>query len=96
MSSLTAPSGTASSVDNSYVLASIDTAPAPLHAVDDSAKLDWYRYVIRQGSNEIVGHRRGSRDDVRQAVETLVAQLNSRLHLKPGRVQLTIGPTKKS
>jgi len=64
-----------------YELASIASVASPIGS-DDA---DWYRYVIKHGSNEIVGHRRGDSAGVRQAVELIVSQLNTRLHVKTSR-----------
>ena len=38
----------------------------------------WHRYVITQGGNTIVGHRRGSLENVMVAAEKIVLQLNQR------------------
>ncbi len=40
--------------------------------------IDWHRYVITQGSNTIVGDRRGSTSSVRLAIEEIVLHLNER------------------
>jgi hypothetical protein len=49
---------------------------------------DWYRYVISQGNDPIIGHRRGTRKSVVAAAEEIVFSLNERLVGKPGRVHV--------
>ncbi|HSN72531.1 MAG TPA: hypothetical protein VLT59_13535 [Steroidobacteraceae bacterium] len=68
-----------------FCLESITAVAAP----DGAAGRDWHRYVITQGSNEIVGHRQGTGTAVRAAVEAMVDSLNQRRAGKPGRVHLT-------
>jgi hypothetical protein len=75
------PNLTLLAMERSYELASLAPAPSPVGSTDT----DWYRYVIRHGENEIVGHRRGDDDTVRRGVQALVAQLNERLHVKVNR-----------
>lgn len=53
-----------------------------------SDKKDWYRYVIGQGKDRIVGLRRGSRQSVEEAAEGVVFCLNERLRGKSGRVHI--------
>ena len=55
---------------------------------------DWYRYEIVQGKNRIKGYRRGSREDVTEAVSEIATRLNERRSGKRGRVKLT-APQKK-
>ena len=55
---------------------------------------DWHRYEIVQGKNKIKGYRRGSREDVTEAVSEIAARLNERRSGKRGRVKLT-APQKK-
>ncbi len=55
----------------------------------------WHRYVITQGTNTIVGHRRGSLRAVRLAVKEIVVRLNERRVGKTGRVNLTPSPKKR-
>ncbi|MGD8425807.1 MAG: hypothetical protein PVH13_11260 [Gammaproteobacteria bacterium] len=50
---------------------------------------NWYKYVINQGANRIVGYRQGSLAAVTEAVEDIVVNLNQRRSGKPGRVHLT-------
>lgn len=57
---------------------------------------NWYRYKIVQGSNTILGYRRGSLKAVTIAVEEIVAQLNERRNGKRGRVQLVTVKRKNS
>jgi hypothetical protein len=62
----------------------------------DGKGSNWYRYKIVQGTNTILGYRRGSLKAVTRAVEEIVAQLNERRNGKRGRVQLvTVGKTKQ-
>lgn len=51
-------------------------------------KKDWYRYVISQGNDPIVGFRRGTRESVVAAAEEIVFCLNERLVGKTGRVHI--------
>jgi hypothetical protein len=53
-------------------------------------KKDWYRYVISQGNDPIVGFRRGTRESVVAAAEEVVFCLNERLVGKPGRVHVKL------
>lgn len=55
---------------------------------EGNAKKDWYRYVISQGGDPIIGFRRGTRKSVVEAAEGIVYCLNERLVGKPGRVHL--------
>jgi hypothetical protein len=73
-----------------FHLASLDKADAPAGTDADN----WYRYVIRLGDNEIVGHRQGSLKSVKSAVEETIVRLNERRLGKSGRVHLTPGPRK--
>ncbi len=57
-----------------YKLKSIRKEQSPAGAEG----IDWYRYVITQGGNTIVGHRQGSTSSVRLAVEEIVVHLNER------------------
>jgi len=82
--------------DNSYVLTSITQTTSPPGSTGVSAETDWYRYVIDQGENQIVGYRHGSPEDVRAAVGGIVEQLNARRTVKAtGRKHITIGQTAK-
>ncbi len=45
---------------------------------DSAQGADWFRYVIGQGSNRIVGYRQGSSATVMLEVEQMVVQLNER------------------
>lgn len=49
---------------------------------------DWYRYVISQGNDPIIGLRRGTKKSVVAAAEEIVVSLNERLIGKPGRVHV--------
>jgi len=54
---------------------------------------DWHRYEITQGESSIVGYRQGSQQNVREAVEEIVCQLNQRAR-NTGRGVL-VSPNKK-
>jgi hypothetical protein len=58
--------------------------------------IDWRRYVISQGDRTIVGHRQGSQQSVKLAIEDIVVLLNERRIGKPGRNHLVINPKKKT
>ncbi len=60
--------------DEEFVLVSVDRANAPSGAEGD----DWFCYRIAQGSNRIVGYRRGSQRAVKKDVQTIVLSLNER------------------
>ena len=77
--------------DHPYVLASISQTTSPMNPDE----LDWHRYIINQGRNQIVGYRRGNPDSVRQEVDGIVVQLNARRTVKSGRKHITIGTTQK-
>jgi len=77
--------------DHPYILASITQTVSPVNPGES----DWYRYVINQGRNQIVGYRRGSPEIVRSDVDMIVDQLNSRRTIKAGRKHITIGPNNK-
>src|SRR5688572_31127930 len=64
-----------------YRLISIDRTGAPTGATGD----DWVIYRIAQGANVVTGYRRGRRQDVSVAVESMVEALNVR-HLVKGRL----------
>ncbi len=57
---------------------------------------NWFRYVISQGANTIVGHRQGSQAAVQREVREIVERLNERRRGKSGRVHLTSSRRKKS
>ena len=61
----------------------------------DGKGSNWYRYKIVQGSNTILGYRKGSLKVVTRAVEEIVDQLNERRTGKRGRVHLVTVKTKK-
>jgi len=56
---------------------------------------NWYKYVINQGPNEIIGYRQGSLRAVTQAVQDIIVNLNQRRSGKPGRVHLTPSSRKR-
>ncbi|HEX9853364.1 MAG TPA: hypothetical protein VGA68_10135 [Woeseiaceae bacterium] len=64
----------ASMFGEAYQIGSVKPSEAP-HGGDG---IDWYCYVIVQGSNSIRGYRRGSHPVVMSAVEDIVSQLNGR------------------
>ena len=78
-------------IDDSFQVESIAKSDPPEGAEKDN----WYRYVIIQGGNTIVGHRPGSLRSVTQAVEEVVGRLNERRFGKRGRVHLTSSPKKR-
>ena len=77
--------------DDSFRVDSISKSDPP----DGAEKDNWYRYVINQGVNEIVGYRQGSRKAVSQEVEEIIVSLNERRRGKSGRVHLTPSPRKR-
>lgn len=82
---------TASAKAQPFKVVSTAKCDPPDGAGDD----DWYRYVITQGSNSIVGRRQGSLSSVSTAIEEEVARLNERRMGKTGRVHLTPSPKKR-
>lgn len=82
---------TASAKAESFKVVSTDKCDPP----DGAGDTDWYRYVIAQGSNSIVGRRQGSLSSVSAAIEEEVARLNERRMGKTGRVHLTPSPKKR-
>jgi hypothetical protein len=81
-----------SAQDKPYLLDSITQSTSPTKT--DEA--DWYRYVINQGHNQIVGYRRGDPQSVRKDVDLIVDQLNSRRTVKSGRKHISLGPAAKA
>lgn len=75
----------------SYEIVSIQRTKPP----GDGKGTNWYRYKIVQGSNTILGTRKGSLKAVTRAVEEIVDQLNERRNGKRGRVQLVTVKKKK-
>lgn len=67
-----------------YEIVSIQRTEPP----GDGKGSNWYRYKIVQGTNTILGYRRGGLKSVTRAVEEIVDQLNERRNGKRGRVQL--------
>ena len=57
---------------------------------------EWHRYEICQGINSIVGYRSGSADNVREAVESIVAGLNHRRRNQRGRVHVVLQSARKA
>ena len=57
--------------------------------------IDWHRYVITQGDNTIVGHRRGSTRSVTLAVEEIVLHLNERRVGTDTRAYVSTHPYRK-
>lgn len=78
--------------DQPFKVASITKTDPP----EGTDSKDWYRYVITQGTNTIVGCRQGSLKSVTQAVEEMVGSLNERRLGKVGRVHLTPTPKKRT
>ncbi len=69
-----------------YEVVSISLVSAP----QGLSGSDWHRYEISQGSNRIVGYRVGATEYVREAVEAIVEDLNSRRRGRRGRVQMVL------
>ncbi len=61
-----------------------------VEAPDGSDDGRWYRYVISQGGQSIVGHRRGTKKKVREAVNDIVQRMNERRMGRSGRVHLSM------
>lgn len=61
-----------------------------VEAPDGSDDGRWYRYVISQGEQSIVGHRRGTKKKVRAAVRDIVQRMNERRMGRSGRVHLSM------
>jgi hypothetical protein len=57
----------------SFCLASVDEVDAP-----EGSEGTWYRYVISQGDNSIVGMRCGARPEVMLFLDALLERLNTR------------------
>ena len=53
---------------------------------------DWFRYVIRQGHNQIVGFRAGDKANVTLTIEDAVHRLNHRRQLRRGRTHVVLAP----
>jgi hypothetical protein len=70
---MTAENASAGTVETLYRLESLDAVPPP-----DSAEGNWYRYVIVQGQNRIVGFRSGSLAELNPILEDMVNKLNER------------------
>ena len=79
-------------MEQPYEIESVRRSEPPLNAEGS----DWHCYVITQGANTIHGYRQGKPRAVRKAVEEIVAQLNDRRLVKPGRVHLVLTPKKES
>ncbi len=70
------------------------TSVAKTEAPAGAQGTNWYRYVITQGANTIVGYRQGSLRTVRNGIDEIVVRLNERRAGKVGRVHLTPSPKK--
>jgi hypothetical protein len=57
----------------SFCLTSVDEVDAP-----EGGEGTWYRYVISQGDNSIVGMRCGTRPEVMVFLDALLERLNTR------------------
>lgn len=77
--------------DSPFTLKSITKSEPPAGGDNDN----WYRYVITQGANTIVGQMQGSRAASERAVQEIIDRLNERRRSKSGRVQLSPGRKKK-
>ena len=74
-------------LEQPYEIVSVRRAKPPPGAEGS----DWHRYVIAfEGRNSIHGCRQGSINDVINAVEEIVAQVNERHLGKRGRVNLSV------
>jgi len=82
----------ASLKDDRFELSSINTTATP----EGAPKATWYKYVITQGNNTILGQRPGTRKSVTAAVEEIVEQLNLRRAGKSGRVHLSSNRKKQA
>lgn len=71
------------------------TSLAKTDAPDGARGSNWYRYVITQGPNTIVGYRQGTRRAVQRGIDEIVVNLNERRSGKSGRVHLTRSPKKR-
>ena len=60
-------------IEKLYRLDSVDSAPAPA-----GSEGSWYRYVIVQGTNKIVGFRSGPLAQLKPILEDMVNRLNER------------------
>lgn len=84
MTKVKAKSNKSSKWNEPFKIVSVTKSDGP----EGSETKDWYRYVISQGQDPIIGLRRGSRQSVMEAVEGVVFCLNERLIGKPGRVHI--------
>lgn len=82
----------ASLKDDRFQISSIKTTEPP----EGAPKATWYKYVITQGNNTILGQRPGTRKSVTAAVEEIVEQLNLRRAGKSGRVHLSSNRKKQA
>lgn len=71
-----------------YEIVSIRSADAP----NGATGVDWHRYEICQGHNQIVGFRTGDFETVTLAVERIVLRLNDRRQHRRGRVDVVLQP----
>lgn len=78
--------GTAPDYKQPFEFVELQQVEAP-DGADDGR---WYRYVISQGDQSIVGHRRGTKKKVRAAVNDIVQRMNERRMGRSGRVQLSM------
>jgi len=65
---------------NPFELISVDETTAPDGTEDEK----WCRYVIKQGSNEIIGYSVGSARTVKREAKLKVTELNLRRYGKKG------------
>jgi len=82
----------ASLKDDRFEISSIKATETP----EGAPKATWYKYVITQGNNTILGQRSGTRKSVTAAVEEIVEQLNLRRAGKSGRVHLSSNRKKQA
>jgi len=62
-----------------FMVQSVEKSEAP----DGGQAQDWYRYVLKNRRSTITGHRRGSKQHVREYATQYAEQLNTRAILGP-------------
>ncbi len=78
--------GTVPGYKQPFEFVELEQVEAPEGAEDGR----WYRYVISQGEQSIVGHRRGTKKKVTAAVKEIVERMNERRLGRSGRVHLSM------
>ena len=77
-------------VSKRYEIKSILKADPPAGAEGD----DWYRYEIAHGTNSISGYKQGTLEEVTEAMEENVVQLNERQFGKKAMASKKVGEQK--